>query len=242
MKRAYGWVRQREDFRDHPYRATVARLARSVAPLTRSILAWDQGQLGSCTAHGCGRIWAHRYLAEKGHFEMPSRLFIYYGERALEGTIKYDSGAEVRDGLKTLAQKGCPDEKLWPYDIRKFANKPPTTAFKAALKDLALEYQTVPATNAAMIQAALSAGNPLAFGFDVFKYFESDEMAETGILKLPTRRETPISGHCVCWDGYDSMFWAANSWSDAWGLKGWFRMPFTYLRYCADAWVLTKVS
>ncbi|MES2392523.1 MAG: xanthine dehydrogenase family protein subunit M, partial [Acidobacteriota bacterium] len=33
----------------------------------------------------------------------PSRLFIYYGERQIEGTIESDAGAEIRDGMKVVA-------------------------------------------------------------------------------------------------------------------------------------------
>ena len=35
-----------------------------------------------------------------------SRLFIYYNERALRGDEDYDSGASLRDGIKTLKKTG----------------------------------------------------------------------------------------------------------------------------------------
>ena len=47
---------------------------------------------------------------------MPSRLFIYYNERAVEGTIASDSGAMIRDGIKSVAKLGVCDETVWPYD------------------------------------------------------------------------------------------------------------------------------
>ena len=35
-----------------------------------------------------------------------SRLFLYYNERSLEGTIKIDSGATVRDAILSLVNYG----------------------------------------------------------------------------------------------------------------------------------------
>ncbi len=36
----------------------------------------------------------------------PSRLFIYYNERVIEGTVSTDAGAQVRDGIKSVATLG----------------------------------------------------------------------------------------------------------------------------------------
>jgi len=35
-----------------------------------------------------------------------SRLFIYYNERAIAGTVSQDSGALIRDGIKSTRQTG----------------------------------------------------------------------------------------------------------------------------------------
>jgi C1A family cysteine protease len=65
---------------------------------------------------------------------MPSRLFIYYNERAMEGTINSDAGAQIRDGVKSIANLGVCPETEWPYDIRKFADKPAAQCYKDATK------------------------------------------------------------------------------------------------------------
>ena len=71
---------------------------------------YDQGGLGSCTANAIGA--AIEFDQRKQELEQrftPSRLFIYYNERALEGTINTDSGGMLRDGMKTVAADGaCP--------------------------------------------------------------------------------------------------------------------------------------
>ena len=55
----------------------------------------------------------------------PSRLFIYYNERALEGPSPTDSGAMLRDGIKAVAAQGACPETMWPYVEDKFADRPP---------------------------------------------------------------------------------------------------------------------
>jgi len=70
---------------------------------------YDQGQLGSCTANAIGAAFEYEQLKQKQKDFMPSRLFIYYNERAIEGTIDTDSGAMIRDGIKSVAKLGvCP--------------------------------------------------------------------------------------------------------------------------------------
>ena len=94
---------------------------------------YDQGQLGSCTANSIGAILEFNELKQaETDAATPSRLFIYYNERAMEGTVSQDSGAEIRDGIKSVAQLGAPPETAWPYVITRFARKPPAKAYKAA--------------------------------------------------------------------------------------------------------------
>jgi hypothetical protein len=47
----------------------------------------------------------------------------YYNERAIEGTVTTDSGARIRDGMKSIANQGECDETLWPYDLTKFTQR-----------------------------------------------------------------------------------------------------------------------
>ena len=64
---------------------------------------------------------------------MPSRLFIYYNEREMEHTVYSDSGARIRDGIKSVNKQGVCPETVWPYDIEKFTDKPPQDCYKDAL-------------------------------------------------------------------------------------------------------------
>ena len=98
----------------------------------------------------------------------PSRLFIYYNERALEGTISTDSGAMLRDGIKAVSGQGACPEPMWPYMEPKFADRPAPPCFKAGKAHPAVAYYRIP-QNLGQMKACLAAGYPFVFGFTVMK-------------------------------------------------------------------------
>ena len=144
----YGWRPDSPDMRDYLLAVEPAKvLPRSVSLRRQMPPVYDQGQLGSCTANSIGAILEFNEFkqAEDGA-ATPSRLFIYYNERAMEGTVTQDSGAEIRDGIKSVAQVGAPPETDWPYVITRFAKKPSAKAYRDALKHEAIRYARVPQT------------------------------------------------------------------------------------------------
>jgi hypothetical protein len=209
----------------------------------------------NCTSQGVAALMVFDEKLQAETYMMPSRLFIYYNERAMEGTVKQDSGAQIRDGIKSVAQYGFADEASWPYLIQKFAAKPPSAVYSSALKHKALTYMSVNNTNLTEAKSCLAAGFPFTFGFSVYDAFESDATAQTGILCLPKHGESNLGGHCVVAVGYDDTFkpsqWPAaggflvrNSWGTSWGLNGHFWMPYAYLTnadLASDAWTVRKI-
>src|SRR5206468_10792316 len=119
--RRYGWVPDLPDQRDHLYAAPV-ELLRALLPRVdlrpNCPAVYDQGQLGSCTANAIAAALEFEQMKQKLKKFMPSRLFIYYNERVMEHTVNSDSGAMIRDGIKSVNQKGACTEKIWPYDIK----------------------------------------------------------------------------------------------------------------------------
>src|SRR6476646_6070035 len=139
-KHGLGWVPDRPDPRDHIFTLT-RKEATTVLPDHFSLRAkmppvYDQGQLGSCTANAIGALVQFQQMKEKEPegSNVPSRLFIYWNERDLEGTTQSDAGAVIRDGMKVIGSVGAPPETDWPYDINKFTVKPPAQAFGDATK------------------------------------------------------------------------------------------------------------
>src|SRR5437868_13787351 len=107
LGKGFGWIPDLPDHRDFLYAAPVAMLRALPArvDLRRQCPAiYDQGQLGSCTANAIGGAIEFDQMKQGLPLVfVPSLLFIYYNERVLEDTTSSDSGATIRDGIKTLA-------------------------------------------------------------------------------------------------------------------------------------------
>ena len=188
----------------------------------------------------------------------PSRLFIYYNERAIEGKVAFDSGAMLRDGIKSVARWGDCPESLWPYEDvmadsegrfppgARAATRPPQRCYDEAVKHQALNYRSV-TQNLADMKGCLAEGFPFVFGFTVYESFESDEVRRTGIVPMPQQGEAPQGGHAVLAVGYDDascLFIVRNSWGPGWGAAGYFFMPYAYLlddNLATDFWTIRLV-
>ena len=231
----YGWIPDLPDRRDRMFAAepaTLGALPPRVDLRAQCPPVYDQGALGSCTAHAiAGALQFDESKQQEADAFTPSRLFIYYNERVIEGTVDEDSGAMLRDGIKSVAKQGAPHERLWPYVIAKFRTKPVPPAYKDAAKHQALLYQRVP-RSLEQIKGCLAGGYPFVFGFSVYESFESAAVARNGQVPMPGPRETLLGGHAVLAVGYDdaaARLWVRNSWGARWGQDGYFTMPYAYL-------------
>src|SRR5438309_11862192 len=140
----YGWIPDLPDQRDHLYAAPPPIL--SALPPSADLRAdcpavYDQGQLGSCTGNAIAGALEFDQMKEKlADVFTPSRLFIYYNERALEGTVASDSGAQIRDGIKSVARHGACPESMWPYNVAKFKMKPTRACYDEASRHTTVTY------------------------------------------------------------------------------------------------------
>ena len=248
----YGWLPDTPDQRDHLYAAPVAHLKKlppqvDLRPQCPKVV-YDQGQLGSCTGNAIACAIQFDRLKQKRKPDfIPSRLFIYYNERDMEGTVESDSGAQIRDGIKSVAKLGDCPETEWPYDIARFAAKPTASCYRDALKYKAVLYQRVVQTVNQM-KGCLASGYPFVFGFSVYESFEGPQVAKSGVVPMPSSSEKQLGGHAVLAVGYDDAqqrFIVRNSWGKGWGAKGYFTMPYAYLAdgdLAADFWTIRVIS
>lgn len=247
--RKYGWRPDKPDQRDLVYKApkSVAKTPLRVDLRTQCPPVYDQGQLGACTANAIGGHYQFDLLKQNDPSFVPARLFIYYNERVIEGTTSEDAGAEIRDGIKSIASQGVCPETMWPYDIPKFATKPPQTCYTSALSHVSLQYNRI-TTTLPQLKACLAEGFPFVFGFSVYESFESAAVAKSGIVNMPAVSEKMIGGHAAMAVGYDdtkSRFIVRNSWGADWGLKGYFTIPYAYLtnsNLADDFWTIRLVK
>ena len=238
-RRVYNVLIQRLHPSQHVYLKVGARSTLPTVVDLRSRMppVYDQGELGSCSAQAlCALVSTSTFRA--------SRLFVYYNERKLENDIPDDSGAALSDGVLSLQKYGVCSELLWPYNITQFADVPPSMCYQDAKKHKIVKAHTVACTLPAM-QQCLQSGVAFVVGIVVYDSFESDTVARTGMVPMPNRStDTMLGGHAVVCVGYDAsrkLFLMRNSWGTAWGLQGYFYLPFAYLldpTLSSDAWAL----
>jgi C1A family cysteine protease len=249
MTRTYGWIPDFPDSRDRLY-----QLPRKVGALPASVdlragcpAVYDQGGLGSCTANAIGAAIEFDQMKQKLAASTPSRLFIYYNERVIEETVDQDCGAQIRDGIKTVASDGACPETMWAYLEQNFATPPPAACYQYAKLHPAVQYARV-SQDPGQMKACLAAGYPFIFGFTVYESFEGDDVAKSGMLPMPSATEAEVGGHAVMAVGYnDSVerFLVRNSWGPDWGVGGYFTIPYTYLtdaNLADDFWVIRVVK
>lgn len=262
-QRNYGWKKQVKDNRDFTMAKFAAARPLAISlPSSVNLRPWcsevqDQGQLGSCTANawaGMLQYNQNKYPVKGRKYFNMSRLFIYYNERVIGNTVNEDSGAQLRDGAKAIANYGACAEYDWFYDVTKFTVKPTDACYKVALPNHIHSYYSLdgysPAKTLSNLKTCLASGEPFVFGFNVYESFESQEMADTGIMTMPVQGEQLLGGHAVMAVGYDDatqQFLVRNSWGKSWGLKGtyggYFKMPYAFIsnpREASDFWTVVK--
>jgi len=207
-------------------------------------IMYDQGQLGSCTANAL----CYSFVLNDTSGFKPSRLFLYYNERALDNSIPDDAGSTLTQGIKALIKYGVSSETLWPYDISKFTTRPLTSAYTEALNHQVISASRVLQSSASM-KGCLYSGQPFVVGILVYSSFESQTVARTGYVPMPnTLREQVLGGHAIICVGYNDakkVWIMKNSWGSGWGDKGYFYLPYNYLLssgLSGDMWKITKVE
>jgi C1A family cysteine protease len=233
MNRKYNVKPDPIDLRDQIYHSQVYRhpdhlpMEIDLRPTCSPVV--DQGELGSCTANAIAS-GLREYLelkAGKSPIRL-SRLYLYWHERALEGTIDQDSGAAIRDGMRVLQKLGCPPEMDFPYMISQFTVKPSPQAELDASKFRVKSYHRVP--NLISLKTSLAEGWPVVVGFMVYESFESEKTAQTGLVSIPKEGESLLGGHAVLAVGYKEIenkkyIIIRNSWGSGWGDQGYCYFP-----------------
>ena len=210
---------------------------------------YNQSKLGSCTANAICAAYEYEMMRQNEDYTQMSRLFLYYQERKMEGTINEDSGAQIKDGILATAKTGLCEEKYWKYDINKFTVDPPEDAYLDAGFHKTIEYSRIFQREEDIKQSLLD-GYPVIFGIIVFSSFETDEVSKSGIVPMPTETDKELGGHAILIVGYKEIdnknyFIIRNSWGQEWGDKGYCYLPFEYVldnKLAEDFWSIKLVE
>ena len=254
----HGWLKDHPDSRDLLFQPSPVVAAN---PLPKSVdlrpgcpRVYNQGHIQSCSANSIAAAIQFAQRKQLLQSFMPSRLFIYYNERAMQNATGEDAGAQLRNGIKTISKQGVPPESAWPYstELSVLTKKPREDAYRDAIHHRVIAYHRIshknPATALLLMKSCLADGYPFVFGFTAFSAFVGPEVRKTGILNLPNfRKEKEVGGHAVLAVGYDDSnrrMLVRNSFGPTWGIGGYFWMPYTYVlsELSNDFWTIRGVT
>jgi C1A family cysteine protease len=203
----------------------------------------DQGSLGSCVA--CAVATAFQFCDQNWS---PSKLFIYYNCRLLDGNVNSDSGTTISQSMFSLYKYGACSELNWPYLIPKWNLQPGVNCYQEGLEHQTIDYYNISQTYL-QLKACIASGYPFVFGFWVYESFESSQTTLTGVMSMPESNQRMLGGHSVICVGYDDerrVWICQNSWGSSWGDRGFFYMPYEYLddsrNLATDIWKIVKVE
>ncbi len=222
----------------------------------------NQGAQGSCTAQSAVSLF--EYMERKAnnvHID-GSRAFVYFNTRQYAGfNTNQDTGSYIRSTIKAIVMDGIAEEKLFPYNANDWKTKPSESVYRNALNFKASKYVRLDDGSAGLIdrmKSFVNNGYAINFGFAVYECID-DVTSKVPVLPFPARTEKQKGGHAVIIVGYDDQapsynyrdkntttgaFLCQNSWSSAWGNKGFFYMPYKYFetQLALDVWTVTGIN
>lgn len=209
---------------------------------------YNQGTMGACTGFAIAKGLGEFVLKKQNRHTELSALALYYQERKEMHTLDEDSGAYISVGMKILDNLGVPAEKAHPYPAPKLWNlpkemeaamvaKPDNEAIEAGKKYRVAGVRAINSLRA--IRKSLADGLPVVFGISIFDSFYD---AKKGEIPMPNlAKEKLQGGHAVTCVGYDTtkqVLIMRNSWGADWGDRGYFYLPYGFVKQglVSDAW------
>ncbi len=253
----YGAIKDPLDHRDYHYSPADpgAQLPHEVDLRPECPIVHEQGHPLTCTAHAiAGAFQVEQRRLGLEDFS-PSRLFIFYNTIALM-QAQHQDGANLRAGLKAVARQGVCPEKDWPFSLRQSVmdTRPSHYAYEIAEHHKILRYESIVRGGRSedqllhVLKYRLAEGFPFMFAFQAYKSFESEHVAQTGIMHMPRDKEEAMGWHAVMAVGYEDQhkrILVRNSWGWSWGIKGYFWMPYEYIvdsKIADNFWVMRGVT
>lgn len=226
-----GGLRQPPDFRDKPYAARLTAALPAEVDLRPAMPSvYSQGQLYSCAANSTAAAMEYERDRQGLSDCVPSRLFIWYNGRALEGSVASNVGVYNRDAIKVLNTNGVCPETMWTYDPGMFTITPPKSCYVTALTDRAVSYEAISTLGG--LKDAVASKLTVVFTLSLYESFYSPEVQQTGVVPMPAEDERHIGFHSVLAVGYsdpNGQVIVRNSWAASWGDNGYFYLPYEYL-------------
>jgi C1A family cysteine protease len=221
---------------DHLLNRLPAR--EDLRPAFGGLPVFNQGTLNSCSANAiAAALWYVERQDDRRNGDHPSRLFIYYNERARDGrTICRNVPVSLRDGYRAVVKLGACSERLWPYEVGRYWRQPLPACYKAARAHRVIEYQRVK-RDLVFLRACLAEQRPFAMGITVYQSYRGARRG--GHVPMPKPDERVYGGHavlCVGYDDADRQFIFRNSRGPRWGDRGYGYLPYEFVMNTGYAW------
>jgi len=245
IKRKLAWKPDLPDQRDYSFEklSWEQKYDTLTLPTSMNLRPWcseveDQKNIGSCVANAIVGLFEYNRIKSGfggSKFQHFSRLFSYYNARILGENVNSDTGAYIRDGIKTAKLNGICPAIDWPYRVEYWKTQPPLKCYQNALPYKVSSYYRL--SGLTDMKTSISNYHPFVFGISIYESFMSASVTNTGIIPIPLSTEKLLGGHAMLAVGYDDStqrFLVRNSWGKSWGIKdgnlqGYCTIPYTYL-------------
>ena len=234
----FGWIRDPPDHRDHIKILNNQSSLKEVDLRNNMPGIYDQKEIGSCVASAVAAAYEYnKIILDENHIFIPSKLFIYYNTRKIEKRINYDSGATIRNTIKSLNKYGVCCETKWNNDKSLFQHKPYDECYTSISL---IKYYRI-CQNLDNIKYILEKEIPIIFGMSIYANFN---VINNNILDIPDKTDKYIGGYCGLCVGFiqeKKLFIVRASFGVEWGDKGYFYMPYDYVLnkgLCSDFWIV----
>lgn len=183
----------------------------------------NQGPMGSCQGHALSSVCEMAYHIATNEVIQFSPLFAYYATQKIDGILGRDAGSTISGGLQCARQYGaCPlDVMPYPQPVR-YTGRIPPEAFEAAAPFRIRSHAICRSYDD--VFAFLASGQG---GVEIgIRWGAAMTPNNDGVVE---QFRPGSGGHAVCFLGYSrredvrgrKYLWLANSWSEAWGDRGW---------------------
>lgn len=208
----------------------------------------DQGQTSACTSFAISGVCEYLENLESEKFVPLSQLFVYNSERQNEKDFNTDGGAIIADGVAIVCSTGICEESYLPFAESNLYVHPDQAALDNAKLHKGVQGHSVSLVESNILHS-LASNLPVIIGLTLYESFESDQVANTGIVPMPdVQSEQMLGGHAIAIYGADRtkrLYLIKNSWSTSWGDKGYCWVPFEYVQNPLlgnDYWAISKIS
>lgn len=172
------------------------------------------------------------------HSEQLSGSFLYYFARRLQDWQGFDDGAYIRDAMKVLVADGICSESEWPFSKPRINERPPQTVLRNALAHKTTQYLRMKSNDGLYhLKNCLAQGYPFVAGIPVYSSMLDDSVTGTGVVPMPKASDSLVGGHAIRFMGYfedTKYFICPNTWGSGYGDKGYYYLPFDYVKELAD--------